>query len=108
MYGSVSVVLRVVALLLGNIMSMLSRIKAESETRNAEQKRVQDRRKHILIYLQRHLTNLGYMDSAASVARETNLSELSKYEGEAHLHFLVLPLLSSFLVTLITLHSVVF
>ena len=53
---------------------MLTKIKTESDARLSEQKRHQERKRNILIYIQRDLTDLGYIDSAQRVAKETNLN----------------------------------
>eukprot|EP00392_Amoebophrya_sp_AT5.2_P011963 g12053.t1 len=53
---------------------MLTKIKTDSETQRAEQKRLSDRKKHILIFIQRHLQDTGYLSAAAAVGKDTNLS----------------------------------
>ena len=55
-------------------MSMLSKIKTESETRQAEAKRLQDRKRAILVFIQRHLNDAGYINSCQAVAKDTALS----------------------------------
>lgn len=40
----------------------------------SEQKRLSDRKRNILIFIQRHLCDLGYIDASQRVAKDTNLS----------------------------------
>ncbi|CAD7958892.1 unnamed protein product [Amoebophrya sp. A25] len=53
---------------------MLSKIKTESESRLSEQKKVSERKKAILVFIQRHLQDAGYLNAATAVSRDTNLS----------------------------------
>ncbi|CAD7958847.1 unnamed protein product [Amoebophrya sp. A120] len=52
---------------------MLNRIKTESETRSSELRKIQDRKKNILIFIQNHLQHSGYLTAAQAVAKDTNL-----------------------------------
>ena len=53
--------------------------KAEGESRLNEEKRVTERKRNILVMIQRHLTNCGYLDAAGALTRECNLG-LDKWE----------------------------
>eukprot|EP00397_Hematodinium_sp_SG-2012_P031949 GEMP01033973.1.p1 GENE.GEMP01033973.1~~GEMP01033973.1.p1 ORF type:complete len:464 (+),score=97.94 GEMP01033973.1:57-1448(+) len=55
-------------------MSMLSRIKTESESRLTEEKRLQERKRGVLVLIQRYLLDNGYVDSAQRVGHDTNIS----------------------------------
>eukprot|EP01017_Pseudomicrothorax_dubius_P045032 TRINITY_DN7713_c0_g2_i1.p1 TRINITY_DN7713_c0_g2~~TRINITY_DN7713_c0_g2_i1.p1 ORF type:complete len:489 (+),score=109.59 TRINITY_DN7713_c0_g2_i1:55-1521(+) len=57
----------------------LSRIKHESESRLAEEKRVQDRRRNVLILIERYLLSLGYLDTVNKLQAESNIS-LDKWD----------------------------
>lgn len=59
---------------------MVERLKAEGNSRMAEQKRVDERRKNLLVLIYRHLVNCGYVDAATTLDRECNI-DLSKWEA---------------------------
>jgi katanin p60 ATPase-containing subunit A1 len=59
---------------------MVERLKAEGNSRMAEQKRVDERKKNLLVLVYRHLLNCGYADAAANLDRECNI-ELGKWEA---------------------------
>jgi len=58
---------------------MLMKYKAEGESRLQEEKRVNERKRNILVIVQRHLLNCGYLDAANALTRECNLG-LDKWE----------------------------
>ena len=58
---------------------MVERLKAEGQSRLAEQKRLDERKRNVMILIYRHLINSGYLDSATNLARECNI-DLSKWD----------------------------
>ena len=58
---------------------MLLKYKAEGESRLNEEKRVTERKRNILVIIQKHLINSGYLDAATALTRECNLG-LDKWE----------------------------
>eukprot|EP00899_Mesostigma_viride_P023450 jgi/Mesvir1/428/Mv11310-RA.1 len=60
-------------------MSSLSALKAQSKSRDQEEKRIQDRRRSALVIILRHLLDSGYVDSVEKLQAESGVS-LSKYD----------------------------
>lgn len=58
---------------------MLMKFKAEGESRLQEEKRVTERKRNILVLIQKHLVSCGYIDAANAMSRECNLG-LDKWE----------------------------
>ncbi len=58
---------------------MLMKLKADGESRLQEEKRQNERKRNLLVMIQRHLTNCGYLDAATALLRECNLG-LDKWE----------------------------
>jgi len=60
-------------------MSMLTKFKAETSSRMAEEKRLAERKKNLLVMIHRHLISCGYLDAATAMERECNVG-LEKWE----------------------------
>ena len=58
---------------------MMLKYKAEGESRMQEEKRVQERRRNILVMISKHLISCGYLDASNALTRECNLG-LDKWE----------------------------
>ena len=69
---------------------MLMKYKAEGESRLQEEKKVTERKRNILVLIQRHLVNCGYCDAAQAMSRECNLG-LDKWDvaDNMDLYFIV-------------------
>jgi katanin p60 ATPase-containing subunit A1 len=66
---------------------MLQRYKAEGQSRIAEEKLKQERRRNLLVMIYRHLITCGYSDAATHMERECNV-ELTKYEMADNMDFI--------------------
>ena len=60
-------------------MSMQQKYKADTSSRQQEQKRIEERKRNVLVIIYRHLISCGYTESANNMARECNI-ELEKWE----------------------------
>ena len=58
---------------------MLQKYKAETSSKQQEQKRIDERRRNILVIIYRHLIACGYTESASNMTRECNI-DLEKWE----------------------------
>lgn len=58
---------------------MLSKLKAEGESRLQQEKRETERKRNLLVMIQKHLVGCGYIDAATALSRECNLG-LDKWE----------------------------
>jgi katanin p60 ATPase-containing subunit A1 len=59
---------------------MLNKIKIDSESRLSEEQRIKDRRRNVIILIERYLINCGYVESATKLGLESNLT-LDKYDA---------------------------
>jgi katanin p60 ATPase-containing subunit A1 len=55
-------------------MSDLQALKYVSKAREAEEKRVTERRRNVLVLILRHLVDFGYVESYEKLSSESNLS----------------------------------
>ncbi len=55
-------------------MSELAALKALSKAKESEEKRLQERRRNVLVLILRHLADHGYSDAYEKLCTETNLS----------------------------------
>ncbi|GFR44569.1 hypothetical protein Agub_g5842, partial [Astrephomene gubernaculifera] len=55
-------------------MSELAALKSLSKARESEEKRLQERRRNVLVLILRHLADHGYVDTYEKLCTETNLS----------------------------------
>ncbi|KAF4030858.1 ATPase family associated domain-containing protein lid 3 [Phytophthora infestans] len=60
-------------------MSSLMKLKAQNESRLAEEKRLIDRRRNVLVMMQQHCTENGYLQTAEKLQQEAGVT-LSKFE----------------------------
>lgn len=58
---------------------MLQKYKADTSSRLQEQKRIEERRRNILVIIYRHLIQCGYSEAAGQMGRECNI-DLDKWE----------------------------
>ena len=58
----------------------MQKIKAESQSRFAAEKLLQERKKNLLVLIYRHLICCGYGDAAVAMERECNVG-LEKWEA---------------------------
>ena len=58
---------------------MLQKYKADTSSRLQEQKRVEERKRNILVLIHRHLISCGYTEASIAMARECNL-DIEKWE----------------------------
>ncbi|CAD8063680.1 unnamed protein product [Paramecium primaurelia] len=59
---------------------MLNKIKIDSESRLSEEQKIKDRRRNVIILIQRYLVNSGYIESATKLGTESNLT-LNQYDA---------------------------
>ena len=52
----------------------MTKLKAESESRLSEEKKIQERKRNIIVLITRHLVNLGYFEIAAKLQSDTNIT----------------------------------
>jgi hypothetical protein len=58
---------------------MLSKFKAEGQSRIEQEKRQAERKRNLLVMIYRHLISCGYSDAATAMERECNI-DLSKWD----------------------------
>ena len=58
---------------------MLQKYKADTSSKMEQQKKIEERRRNILVIIHRHLIASGYTESASNMVRECNI-DLEKWE----------------------------
>jgi len=56
------------------ISSAQTKLKAENDARMSEEKKVSERNRNLIVLIERHLLNLGYIESANKLQTESTVS----------------------------------